>query len=382
MKITDIRTKLYAFELTRPIGDANFPEGRKRGMGLAVFIDTDADVTGVSIGGPAARQPIAALTPLLVGEDPRGVRGLWQKMVDRVFKGGNRGAVSEGVSALDLALWDLKAKANDEPLWRTLGASRPRVKAYASGIDLCLSDDELRVFYEGMADLGIGAGKLKVGLELDADIRRIGIMQEALSKAAKQPVIAIDSNEYWSPKQAIRRVRAIEERFDVTWCEEPARRWDYRGLRKVSQSVKAAVATGENLDNVSDFMPLVAHEAADILEVGAGTSGITGAMQVAHLAYAFELPVCMMNCPGNFMAHLAAALPNHMMMEVLAAGRDVCFTTDMRIEDGWIVLGDAPGFGITFDEEKLEALSVDHASPEAQLFPGRREGAGLYEVPP
>lgn len=82
------------------------------------------------------------------------------------------------------------------------------------------------------------------------------------------------------------------------------------------------------------------------------------------------------------MAHLAAALPNHMMMEVLAAGRDVGFTTDMRIEDGWMVLGDAPGFGLPFNEETLEDLSVDYGSPETQRPPGRREGAGLYAGPP
>ena len=382
MKITGIRTKLYEFDLSRPLGDANFPEGRKRWAGLAVFIDTDEGLTGVSIGSPAARQSIGYLEPLLLGEDPRGVRGLWKKMVVRVFKDGNRGIVTDAISAIDVALWDLKAKANSEPLWRTLGASTPRVKAYASGIDLCLSDEELRAFYEGMAAQGIGAGKIKVGLDQDADLRRIGIMRNALRKVTKRPVLAIDSNEYWSPKQAIRKIREIEEHFDITWCEEPARRWDYRGLRRVSQSVKAAVATGENLDDVSGFMPLVANEAVDIVEMGSGTSGITGAMQVAHLAYAFELPVCMMNSPGNFMAHLASALPNHMMMEVVAAGREACFTTDARIEDGWIVLGDTSGLGITFDEEKLEELSVESVSPQRHLSPGRREGAGLYEVPP
>jgi L-alanine-DL-glutamate epimerase-like enolase superfamily enzyme len=383
LKITDIRTVRYSFDLSRPIGDANFPEGRKRWSGLSVFIDTDQSLTGVSIGSPAAQESIESLKTLLIGEDPRGVRGLWRRMVDRVFKGGNRGVVSDAISAIDVALWDLKAKAYDEPLWRTLGASSPKVKAYASGIDLCLSNDELRVFYEGMADLGIGAGKIKVGLDLDVDIHRIAIMRDALQRATKRPILAIDSNEYWSPKQAIRNIRKIEEHFDITWAEEPARRWDYRGLRMVSQSVKAAVATGENLDNVEDFMPLVANNAVDIVEVGRGTSGITGAMQVAHLSYAFELPVCMMNCPGSYMAHLAAALPNHMMMEVVNAGRDVCFDVDTRIEDGWIVLGDSPGLGITFDEEKLKEFSVEKAKARKPGFmPGRREGAGLYEVPP
>jgi L-alanine-DL-glutamate epimerase-like enolase superfamily enzyme len=142
------------------------------------------------------------------------------------------------------------------------------------------------------------------------------------------------------------------------------------------------VATGENLDHVCDFLPLLAHEAVDIVEVGAGTSGITGAMQVAHLAYAYELPVCIMNCPGHYMAHLAAALPNHLMMEVVAAGRDVCFTSSARIEDGWLVLGDAPGLGLVFDDAKLDALAVDPSTPEVTLPPGRREGAGRYVVEP
>ena len=273
-------------------GDANFPRGLEnmKRAGLAVFIDTDEGLTGVSFGNPVARGLIHEKGKLLIGRDPRGVRGLWKRLVDSVFKGGNEGLVNDAISALDIALWDLKAKINGEPLWKTLGASTHRVKAYASGIDMPLSDEELRSFYERMAFLGIHMGKLKVGLDKERDLRRLGIMQEALEKSGKTPVLCVDSNEYWSPKQAIQHIRAFEEHYELFWCEEPARRWDYRGLRKVSQSVKAAVATGENLADIDDFMPLVANEAVDIVEIGSGTSGITGAMMVADLAYAFELP--------------------------------------------------------------------------------------------
>jgi L-alanine-DL-glutamate epimerase-like enolase superfamily enzyme len=319
---------------------------------------------------------------LLVGEDPGGVRGHWKRMVDKAFKGGNLGAVSSAISAVDIALWDLKAKSKGEPLWRTLGARCPRVKAYASGIDMPLSDDELAEFYEGMARQGISAGKLKVGLDEEADLRRIGVLQEALAKSGKKPVLLVDANEYWSPKQAIRHIRRYEEQYDITWAEEPARRWDYRGLRRVSQAVRAAVATGENLDNIGQFMPLIANEAVDVVQVGAGTSGITGAMQVAHLAYGFELPVSMMNCTGNLMAHLAAALPNHMLMEVVAADTGEIVRADNHIEDGHIVLGDAPGLGIGFDEAALAAAAVETVSAGAGPSPwGRRRGAGLLEVP-
>lgn len=384
MKITGVRTKLYEINLKRPLGDANSPGGRGHMAAVAVFIDSDEGITGISIGSPAARGHIHSMVEtLLVGRDPRGVQGLWKTMIDFVFKGGNRGIVGDALSAVDVALWDLKAKANGEPLWKTLGASTRRVKAYASGIDLPLSNDELRVFYESMAAKGLSAGKLKVGLDPEADLERIGIMKDALATSGKKPVLLIDSNEYWSPKQAIRHIGYFEAHYDLTWVEEPARRWDYRGLRQVSRSVRAAVATGENLDDISDFTPLIANEAVDIVQVGQGTSGITGAMKVADLAYAFELPVALMNCPGNSMAHVAAALPNHIMMEVLDVGRDAVLRVDNHIEDGWIVLGDAPGLGISFDEDRLQAHAIESPSRDAGPSPwGRRRGAGLYEVPP
>ena len=298
MKITGVRTHLYEFELPRALGDANYPPGSNQGAGLAIFLDTDEGVSGVMTGNPGARGLIHGMVEgLLVGRDPRGVRGLWKRLVDDAFKGGNRGLVSGAISNLDIALWDLKAKLNDEPLWRTLGASVPKVKAYASGIDLNLTDDELYRFYAGLAAQGVNAGKLKVGIDEEMDLRRLGIVEEALATSGKKPLLMVDSNEYWSPKQAIRRIRRMEEQFDLTWVEEPARRWDYRGLRQVSQAVSAAVATGENLHEIGDFMALIGNEAVDVVQVGQGTSGITGAQIVADVAYGFELPVAMMHCP-------------------------------------------------------------------------------------
>jgi L-alanine-DL-glutamate epimerase-like enolase superfamily enzyme len=382
MKITGVRTILYEFAMKRSLGDANSPRGRDRASSLAIFIDSDEGVTGISYGSPAARSHIHSMVDqLLAGRDPRGVRGLWQKMDNVVFKGNNRGIVNDAISAIDVALWDLKAKLNGEPLWKTLGASTRRVRAYASGIDLSLTDEQIGEFYRGMAAQGIQAGKLKVGLDREMDLRRLGIMRDALATSGKTPILTIDSNEYWSPKQAIRNIRIIEQHYELMWVEEPARRWDAKGLRQVSQAVSAAVATGENLDHVSEFMPLITQEAVDIVEVGSGTAGITGALQVAEVANAFDLPVAMMNCPANLMAHAAAVIPNHVMMEVVDFGNDIAMIADQRIEDGWIVLGDSPGLGIEYDMEKLKTLTVEKPSPGSWASPwGRRRGAGLLEV--
>ena len=152
-------------------------------------------------------------------------------------------------------------------------------------------------------------------------------------------------------------------------------------MRKVSESVNAAVATGENLDDAADFRALIAHGAGDILQIGVGTGGITGAMRVAQMADGFDLPVSVMNCPGNYMAHFAAVLPNHIWMEVVDAGQALVFDHDSGIEDGWIVLGDRPGNGIQFDDEKLAQCRVTQRSASASPSPwGRRRGAGLHIV--
>jgi len=379
VKITDVRVRRYEYLLSRKIGDVNYPLGIDQCTGSICFIDTDEGITGVSLGGSGS---IAKLAALIVGEDPRGVVGLWKRMLDFVFKGGNEGQDKAALSAIDVALWDLKAKINDEPAWRTLGATEGRCKAYASGIDFCLTDDEIAAFYCRLSERGVDGGKLKVGLDMDDDLRRLAIMRDQLKRNSMRPYLMIDSNEYWSPKQAIRAIREIEKKFDIFWVEEPARRWDYRGLRKVSESVTAAVATGENINDASDFYALIANEAADIYNIGPmNTSGVTGTLQVAAMAAGFEHAVSMMNCPGNYAAHVAAALPNHNMMEVVDPGWEPCFTVDTWLEDGFIHCGNTPGFGIVVNEDKLRCIEVDHFTPRQGMPFPRRAGAGLYSVP-
>ncbi len=379
MKITGYRSEVYIAKMDREIADANLPGGVEMLPGSILFIETDENITGISLGYGAG---IDSLFHLIEGEDPRDITGLWNRMNDYLHKVGNEGAACAAMSAIDMALWDLKARIADEPLWRTLGAQEGRVKAYASGLDYSLSDDDLFNFYRRMAEQGMDTGKLKVGLDIDADMRRLAIVEEALSIASPRPGLMIDSNEYWSPKQAVRYIRKIEEKFDLVWVEEPARRWDYHGLNLVSSQVKAAVATGENLKNLSDVYPLIANQAVDILNLSGNHSGITGCRQIANMALVHNLPVSMMNAQANFMAHAAAAFPNHSMMEVVDPGREHCLKFDNYIEDGYIHLSEAPGLGIEVDETRLRDLQENPPTGKGQFPFPRREGAGRYLVPP
>lgn len=386
MKITGVKTTLYAHRLSRRMGDANSPSGRVKGTNCVVELATDEGLVGIGLGGGGVRPQIQALAEgLLVGQDPRRGYGLWQRMVNKHFKGGHDGLINDAISALDLALWDLKAKANEEPLWKTLGGSRTRALAYASGIETPLADQQVHDWYARMAgEYGFKGGKLKVGLDQDADLRRLGLMDQALRRATERPMLLIDANEYWSPKQAIRKVREMEERFDLGWVEEPARRWDFLGLRRVSDSVRSPVCAGENLDTLGDFLPYFHHRCADVVQVSSGMTGITGALQLADAAYGYELPVTLGGSPGNIHAHLATVMPNFMCLEVVdPEPGDGVFNTDVAIVDGWAIPGQRPGLGIEIDREALARQAVDRVPPGAGPSPfGRRPGAGLYELRP
>jgi len=373
VKITGYRVESYTMQMDRPIGDANYPAGEDLMPASLLWIETDEGISGLAPGGGDVEQ----FFHLLEGQDPREVIGIWRRLVDYVHKGG---VVAAGgpISGIDVALWDLKAKLAGEPLWQTFGALQGRVRAYASGIDYCLGEKELFAFYRRLAEKGVDGGKLKIGLDMAADLRRIGIMREALSVASPRPHLMIDINEYWSPKQAVGYLREIEKHFDITWVEEPARRWDYQGLRQVSAQVKAAVATAENLRHIGEIYPLIHEQAVDILNISAGQTGFTGCRQIAHLAHAYELPVSMMNCQANYMAHLAAALPNHLSMEVVDPGREHCLRFSHHIEGGCIVLSEEPGLGVEVDEAKLKALQANPPKGQGNFPFPRRGGAGLY----
>ena len=386
MKITGMESTLYAFGLERRMGDANSPSGRVRGSGCIVELHTDAGLTGIGLGGGGVRPQMQSMVDqLLVGQDPRRVQGLWKRMVDKHFKGGHDGLVNDAIATLDMAIWDLKAKANDEPLWKTLGGSKQPVHCYASDLGLPMLDADLEAWYRRMArDFGFRNAKLKVGLDQDADIRRLQTMESIFKEVVDEPMLLIDANEYWSPKQAIRKVSEMEEYCDIAWVEEPARRWDYLGLRRVKEGVRASVCAGENLDTLGDFLPYFHHRAADVIQVSYGMTGISCALQLADAAFGYELPITLGGSPGSIHAHLAVAMPNFMTMEVIdPVPLDGVFTSDVRIEDGWAILGDKPGFGIEIDRQALERNSVEAIPPGAGPSPfGRRSGAGLYEVLP
>lgn len=342
MKVTGVKA-------TRRMGGAHALAGQLTESCCVVELSTDAGLTGIGIADTGVRTPVKRLVAdLLVGADPRCVTGIWQRMIDAQSTNRRGKALSRAIAVLDVALWDLKAKANHEPLWKSLGGTRPKANAYASSIGLSLDDEEFSAWYLRMArDHGLRGGKLRVGLEENGDTRRLERMRAALAEATPEPVLMIDAGYGWSVTQAIDRMRLLEQQFDLTWVEGVSRDRDARGLKQLSDDVRGAVCVGKGFATIGEFLPHLEHRSADVVQVDINTIGITGALQVADAAFGLELPVTLSAAPGNVHVHLAGVMPYFMSVEIVDPEPVTRFlASDVRIKDGWAVAGDAPGNGL------------------------------------
>ncbi|MEO3926849.1 mandelate racemase/muconate lactonizing enzyme family protein [Micromonosporaceae bacterium B7E4] len=374
MRITGYRTLSTVQEWGRPVGDANgvFSDGVVPVS--IVIVETDEGISGVGLGPHVEIERIFAA---IDGEDPRAVTTLYDRMLRHTFKAGHAGPVFGTIGALDTALWDIKAQAAGEPLWRLLGGRDRRVPAYASGLDIGLTDDELVATYEVYARYGLRAAKLKGGLDIERDRDRLCLVGEVLTEAGHglRPGLMLDVNEAWTRKQAVRHVYELERTLDLIWIEEPVRRWDAEGLAAVGRGVRASIATGENLTGLEQYRPLIAAGAVDIVQMAA-VWGVTHFLRASALAHAHDLPVSPIGNSPVGLLHAATSVPNHLTSELQDLAPPVGVSIDLHVEDGAFVLGDSPGLGVRVDEDQIRATT---RRPEAQPSEGphvRPERAG------
>ncbi|MEU7756680.1 mandelate racemase/muconate lactonizing enzyme family protein [Micromonospora sp. NPDC049101] len=374
MRITGYRTLSTVQEWGRPVGDANgvFADGVVPVS--IVIVDTDEGISGVGLGPHVEIERIFAA---IEGEDPRAVTTLYDRMLRHTFKAGHAGPVFGTIGALDTALWDIKAQAAGEPLWRLLGGRDRRVNAYASGLDIGLTDDELVAEYEVYASHGLRAAKLKGGLDIDRDRHRLTLVRDVLTEAGhgRRPGLMLDVNEAWTRKQAVRHVGDLERTLDLIWIEEPVRRWDAEGLAVVSRGVSASVATGENLTGLEQYRPLLAAGAVDVVQMAA-VWGVTHFLRASALAHAYDLPVSPIGNSPIGLLHAATSVPNHLTSELQDLHPPVGVSVDLHVEDGAFILGDAPGLGVRVDEEQIRAANHRPQVQTAESPNVRPERAG------
>lgn len=229
--------------------------------------------------------------------EPDGVAALWMSMGAQLRNAGRPGIAFCALSAVDLALWDLRARLYDVPLVSLLPAVHDRVPVYGSGGFCSYSDERLGDQLSRWVAVGIPRVKMKLGREPERDPHRLDVAREAIGDAD----LYVDANGAFSAKEAVRWAKRFTNEWEVRWFEEPVSSADFGGLRLVREHSTAEIAAGEYAYTMADFRNLIGNVdclQADVTRCG----GITGLLRVNGLAAAYGLDVSG-HCAPQLSAH-------------------------------------------------------------------------------
>jgi L-alanine-DL-glutamate epimerase-like enolase superfamily enzyme len=358
-RITSIEPDFYRIPLPTVLTDSMHGEMRAFELNTVRIRDSDG-AEGVGYTFTVGRNGAAIdailtreLPEIMDGEEADEIERLWHKAWWALHYGGRGGPTVLALSAFDMALWDLKAKRANLPLWKALGGFDAKVPCYAGGIDLDLPLDKLLRQTDDNLGKGFRAIKMKVGrANLFEDVERVKAMREHLG--AGFPLM-VDANMKWSVDGAIRAARALQP-FDLTWLEEPTIPDDPAGHARIVREGGLPIAAGENLRTLWEFKLYVAgcavtYPEPDVTNCG----GVTPFMKIAHLAEAFNLPVTSHGA-HDVTVHLLAACPNRSYLEAHGFGLERYIAEPLKIQDGVALAPDRPGHGIAFDWRGLDKI--------------------------
>ena len=266
---------------------------------------------------------------------------------------------------LQHALWDLAAKELGLPLWKLLGGTRNKVRAYASGLDFHLSDAEYEALFARADALGYSAFKIKVGHpDFERDLNRLRILAKTVGDGAS---IMIDANEAWGAKEALVKLTAIRRAgYELLWVEDPILRDDLAGLKMLVDSASwTQINSGEYLDAHGKRL-LMEAGGTDILNVH---GQVTDVMRIGWLAADRGMPVSLGNTFLEIGVHMACALPEVEWLEYSFQNFEHLVEQPMEIRDGWIHAPDRPGHGLVLSETARRELSAPRQLKRAALPP-------------
>jgi len=360
MKITDVKAvSIDQGTGPRPFSDGGYRD-QKRVFGY-VEVFTDEGLTGFCPGAAPPSLVEADLKDMIVGQNPLDIEAIWH----RLFQGWRHPKMDDlmAISKVDIAVWDVMGKALQQPVWRLLGGARDRVKAYGAG-GMYMRDKDIPELVAEMVDFcthGFSAVKMKVaGAPFGEDVARVAAVREAIGPDIG---LMIDANHAWTPYQAIRFTRSVEQ-YDIGWLEEPVYPWDFAGCAEVARALEVPVATGENVSSRYAFRDLIDARACDIIQADAlYCGGLTEWRKIAAYAAAHNLPMAPHGSP-HIGAHCVGGVQNGLIVEVgMYAGRRAtrpAMLAPLDVQDGYVQLSDTPGFGFQID---LEAIAWNMANP-------------------
>ncbi len=347
---------------------------------LVTRVYTDDGLCGEAFGGDEdmVQGRIVSLirdhfTPMLIGEDPRDIERLWQKMffcnVDLGNRGLhvldllNRGVLMQAIAAVDNALWDLLGKIYNVPLYKLLGGVRDKVPViaiggyYQAGKGQGQLNDEMQYY----RDIGMAGVKFKVGrLSVKEDIQRVTEVRKII---ADDFIIVCDSNQAWTPEDAIAFCRGVED-LGIGWIEEPIRWYDtLGGLRRVRDNTTIPVNAGQGEITAFGCRDLVEQGCVDILNVDATIAGgVSEWRRIAAMAGLSHVKMAHHEEP-QVSLHLLASIPHGLYVEIFPNYERDPMWVDLpveqpRIHNGYMHLPTGPGLGIQLNQEVIEKYRV------------------------
>lgn len=377
MKIADVKT----YVLQAILGNQGFGWSQRvtdRRQTAICVVTTDEGITGLGeafyFGGPAslaADMIDNALGPLIVGRDPLDTGVIWDFLYNWTRDQGMKGLTISALSAVDIALWDIKGKALELPVHKLLGgAYRRQARVYATGLyePQNVPDITEALVKEalGYKEAGFSGMKLKVGYGIDTDLKYIKAIREAIGEDL---FLMVDANHAYNAGEAIRLAKEMEP-FHIHWFEEPVPPEDIDGYIEVKNSSVIPVAGGECEYTRYGFRELIQRRAVDILQPDlCAAGGFSEMTKIVAMASAANMPVIPHVWGTNVglaaALQLFAALPNFPERRFPAEPffeydrspnplRDGVTVEKFKMKNGYLDIPERPGLGITLDPDFVE----------------------------
>ncbi|HEV7664021.1 MAG TPA: mandelate racemase/muconate lactonizing enzyme family protein [Chloroflexota bacterium] len=361
MKLTHVTTRIVSTPADNPLV-VGLPQRDDTREFVTLELGTDEGLVGVGLtffGGAVTRALCAAvedLAQLIIGDDPTRVEAIAAKLRAAAGSSGPGGIFSLALSAIDIACWDLRGKAENKSVCDLLGGWRDRVPTYASGALLRQHPvDYLAQAGPRLVGMGFRQMKMQCGSEstVAGSVERVRVMRESIGEDVD---LMCDINQLWSVPQAIEIGKRIEP-YHLYWLEDPTAHDDFPGLARIADELVTPIAAGEYHYGIVPFRHLLEARSIDIVMIDLlRVGGITQWLKVAGMAEAFNMPVVSHLIP-EIHIHLMAAIPNGLTVEYMPWTHRL-WEELPAIDNGQLVVPRKPGLGLAFDRQSIQRYQV------------------------